>query len=172
MIVTPRLRLCAWEERHRLPFAAMLADPEVMQDWGGPFGAAQSADKFDRYAATFRECGFCRWAIEDAHGGFLGYTGMMASRPDHPLGAHVDIGWRLVRSAWGFGYATEAARAALEDFFGRGLGSEVLAYTTPDNRRSQAVMERLGLERDSTRDYADRFNDAEWRGLVWVARPA
>jgi RimJ/RimL family protein N-acetyltransferase len=121
---------------------------------------------------AYRQHGFCRWAVESREGAFLGYTGIMPSRPDHPIGPHIDIGWRLVRHAWGHGYATEAARAALDDAFLRIGLSEVVSYTAPDNRRSQAVMTRLRLERDPSRDFiADYDGVKAWRGLVWVARP-
>jgi RimJ/RimL family protein N-acetyltransferase len=76
-----------------------------------------------------------------------------------------------VRSAWGHGYATEAARAALNDAFTRVGLAEVVAYTAPDNLRSQAVMSRLQLERDPSRDFTADYDGVKaWRGLVWVAR--
>src|SRR5215831_19225421 len=53
------------------------------------------------FAAAYHRLGFCRWAVESADGRFLGYAGIMPSSPDHPLGNHFEIGWRLVRSAWG-----------------------------------------------------------------------
>jgi RimJ/RimL family protein N-acetyltransferase len=126
----------------------MHADPDVMHDYGGPINRRESDAKLDRYAATYRQQGFCRWAIERQDGAFLGYAGIMPSRPGHPLGSHFDIGWRLVRHAWGQGYATEAARAALDDAFIRVRLAEVIAYTSFDNLRSQAVMNRLQLHRD------------------------
>jgi RimJ/RimL family protein N-acetyltransferase len=68
------------------------------------------------------------------------------------------------------GYATEAAGAALKDAFDRAGLVEVLAYTSPDNLRSQAVMARLRLRRDSPRDFKADYNGFRaWRGLVWVA---
>lgn len=91
----------------------------------------------------------------------------------HPLGEHHEIGWRLVRHAWGHDYATEAARAALEDVFQRIRLAEVLSYTTAENARSQAVMRKLNLERDASRDFIAQTDPiGEWRGLVWVARPS
>jgi RimJ/RimL family protein N-acetyltransferase len=91
----------------------------------------------------------------------------------HPIGSHIEIGWRLVRHAWGHGYATEAAVAALNDAFIRVGLAEVVAYTAPDNLRSQAVMTRVRMKRDPSRDFtADYGSIKAWLGLVWVARRA
>jgi RimJ/RimL family protein N-acetyltransferase len=173
IITTARLRLRHWKETDRELFAAMHADPEVMHDYGGPISRAESDAKLYRYISTCHRLGFSRWAVESQEGCFLGYTGVMPSRPDHPLAPHAEIGWRLVRRAWGHGFATEAARAALHDAFTRVGLAEVIAYTSPDNARSQAVMARLQLERDPARDFTADYPEVRgWRGLVWVARPA
>jgi RimJ/RimL family protein N-acetyltransferase len=170
MIETPRIRLRCWREADREAFAAMNADPEVMLDQGGPLSREKSDAKLDRYAAAFVSYGFCRWVTEARDGEFLGYAGIMPSPSEHPLGPHFEIGWRLVRRAWGHGYATEAAGAALKDAFDRAGLVEVLAYTSPDNLRSQAVMARLRLRRDPARDFTADYNGLRaWRGLVWVA---
>ncbi|MBX3501260.1 MAG: GNAT family N-acetyltransferase [Alphaproteobacteria bacterium] len=152
-------------------FAAMNGDAVVMADEGGPLDRAASDAKLDRYMAAFERHGFGRWVVEERYGAFLGYAGIMPSPAGHPLGEHFEIGWRLVRAAWGQGYATEAAGAALDDALGRAGLPEVLAYTAPDNLRSQAVMRRLHLLRDPARDFtADYGSQKGWRGLVWVAR--
>ena len=172
VIDTPRTRLRRWHEADRDALAAMNAHPEVMRDLGGPIGRAMSDAKLDRYAAAFDRHGFCRWVVESREGGFLGYAGVMPAPEGHPLGRHFEIGWRLVRSAWGHGYATEAARAALHDVFRRVGLSEVIAYTAPDNVRSQGVMGRLRLQRDPSRDFTVDYDFVgTWHGLVWVARP-
>jgi RimJ/RimL family protein N-acetyltransferase len=171
VIHSDRLRLRNWRDSDRDAFAALNAAPELTQDLGGPLDRAESDAKFDRYVAAFDRHGFCRWAIEDSSGQFLGYTGVMPARPGHPLGPHADIGWRLKRSAWGRGYATEAARASLRDVFERALLKEVLAYTSADNARSRAVIERLNMQRLASLDYSEPLGAGMWRGLVWVARP-
>ena len=170
MIETPRLILRRWEERDRAPFAAMNADAEVMYDLGGPIFRAASDAKFDRYAAAFDRDGYSRWVLENREGLFLGYTGVL-HRSEHPIGAHDEIGWRLIRAAWGQGFATEAAKAALHDAFTRVGLKEVLSYTAPDNLRSQAVMARLRLHRDPSRDFTADFGAGDWHGWMWVARP-
>lgn len=173
IIKTDRLRLCPWRDDHRERFATLHADKEVMADLGGPIDRAKADAKLGKYIEAHETHGFGRWAVEDKEGRFLGYTGVMARVEKEPLGFHREIGWRFLPEAWGHGYATEAARAALKDAFTRLGLSEVLAYTGPDNRRSQAVIARLGLERDPARDFVlDLEGHANWHGLVWVARPA
>lgn len=170
MIETPRLMLRPWREVDREAFAAMNAHPEVMHDLGGPMTRAASDEKLDRYVAALQRDGLSRWAIEDRESAeFLGYAGLFY-RVSHPLGAHFDIAWRLKRTAWGRGYATEAASAALSDAFARAGVVEALAYTSPDNLRSQAVMQRLALRRDPSRDFTLQYEGiGDWTGLVWVA---
>lgn len=171
MIETTRLRLRIWHDRHRDAFARMHSDPEVMADYGGPIAQLEINEKFERYVAAYRDHHVSRWAVETLDGVFLGYAGVMPRLSnDHPLGAHFEVGWRLVRNAWGQGYATESAKAALRHAVHCVGLSEILSYTSPDNMRSQAVMARLNLVRDPARDFITLTSNGEqWQGLVWVA---
>ena len=97
----------------------------------------------------------------------------MPVRRIHPIGPHDEIGWRFLPGAWGHGYATEAAQAALNDVFDRIGLTEVLAYTAANNLRSQSVMGRLGLTRDVSRDFTTHDSRVgKWEGLVWKAEKA
>lgn len=164
IIGTARGRLRPWRDGDREAFAAMHADPEVMWDAAAPLTRAQSDAKLERYRQVFAARGFSRWAMEDQGGAFLGYVGLLPIPEGHQLGSGVEIGWRFRRAAWGQGYATEGAAAALRDSFDRFGFAEVLSYTAPDNLRSQAVMERLGLRRDTARDFVAADG---WTGWVW-----
>ena len=163
-IDTARGRLRPWRDNDREAFAAMHADPEVMWDAVAPLTRSESDAKLGRYRETFAAHGFSRWAMEDRAGAFLGYVGLLPIPPRHELGEGVEIGWRFRRAAWGQGYATEGAVAALADGFARFGFAEVLSYTAPDNLRSQAVMERLGMSRTPTRDFVAADG---WAGWVW-----
>ena len=176
-LVTDRLVLRRWHDEDRVPFAAMNANAEVMHDLGGTLDRDASDRKLDRFAEAFDNHGYGRWVIEGTIDGgdpsFLGYAGVMPRRGDHPLGEHDDVGWRLCRHAWGHGLASEAARASLHDVFIRVGLTEVLSYTAPDNLRSQAVIRRLGLRRDSSLDFSAHYDGfGIWHGLVWIATPA
>ncbi len=168
ILKTPRLTLRIWRDSDRSAFAAMNADPEVMSNLGGPIDRAASDAKLDRYRAAFHTQGFSRLAIESPDGVFAGYAGVMQRDQGSPLGMHTEVGWRLVRAAWGKGYATEAAAATLQDAFSRIGLTEIISYTSPDNARSQAVMARLGLQRAPSRDF---ILSTGWHGLVWTASP-
>jgi len=156
---TPRLLLRRWAPEDREPFAAMNADPAVMQHFPSLLDRRESDALVDRIEAGFEEHGFGLWALEVvATGDFVGFTGLSvphfrASWMDTRHQPVVEVGWRLARSAWGHGYATEAARAATHHAFASVGLPEVVSFTTVGNERSQAVMRRLGMARLTTYDH-------------------
>ncbi|NKC00823.1 MAG: GNAT family N-acetyltransferase [Pseudomonadales bacterium] len=169
-LTSDRLVLREWRQSDADALAGMLDDAEVMHDWGGVLSREESDKKLFRYNQAIAEFGFGRWLVERRTGEFLGYCGVMPGFPGHPLGEHFEIGWRFVRNAWGHGYATEAARTAIDDVFRRVGLTEVLSYTTAENNRSRAVMGRLSLVRDASRDFVGGIDpQSRWQGLVWVA---
>ena len=154
MIETARLILRRWRAADLAPFAAMSADPEVMDWLGGTMSEAQSEAATDAIEARFERLGYGRFAIERKDdGAFLGFAGLAPAHESKPVPEGVEIGWRLIRAAWGRGYATEAASAALSDGFTRLALAEILAFAAETNLRSQAVMARLNMTRDPARDF-------------------
>ena len=87
-----------------------------------------------------------------ATGELIGFVGMSVPRRQLPFSPCVEIGWRLKRSAWGQGHATEAARACLRLGFERLGMAEIVSFTSWANRSSVAVMARIGL-RDAHADF-------------------
>lgn len=146
---TARLQMRQWTKADLDPFAAMNADPEVMQYFPSTLTRAASDALADRAQAELVENGWGLWALE-IDGRFAGYTGL--ARPTwNP--AVVEVGWRLPQWAWGHGYATEAAREALVVGFHEVGLKEIVSFTAVSNQRSRAVMRRLGMTRDPADDF-------------------
>ncbi|WP_424532285.1 GNAT family N-acetyltransferase [Sphaerisporangium viridialbum] len=154
MLETERLVLRPWREDDLAPFAEMNADPEVMEHFPATLSRGESDAMVGRITAGLEEHGFGLWAVEVRESGlFAGFTGLVWQRFEAHFTPAVEVGWRLAREAWGHGYATEAATAALDHGFGTAGLAEVVSMTVPANVRSQAVMRRLGMTRDPRDDF-------------------
>jgi RimJ/RimL family protein N-acetyltransferase len=143
---TDRLLMRRWRESDREPFAALNADPKTMRFFPGTLDRAASDALVDHIEARFDRLGYGLWALEVSRTGeFIGFTGLNPMPDGVPGAGGVEVGWRLARQAWHYGYATEAARAALGVAFdGVGL-SEIWSMTAVLNEPSAAVMRRLGM---------------------------
>src|SRR5436190_2530252 len=112
---TPRLALRVWQDRHRAPFAAMNADPKVMRFFPATQSAEESNARIDFWLGQFTENGWSNWAVELRPAGeFIGCIGLSIPRVQLPFSPCIEIGWRLRRSVWHNGYATEGAKACLQ----------------------------------------------------------
>ncbi|MER6824452.1 GNAT family N-acetyltransferase [Streptosporangium sp. NPDC000563] len=154
MLETQRLVMRRWQETDREPYAALNADPEVTEFLSSALTPEQSDRMVDRIEAGFDRYGYGLWALEVRETRqFIGWTGLAVQTFEAHFTPAVEIGWRLARSAWGHGYATEAARAALAHGFEVAELTEIVSMTTVSNIRSRAVMERLGMTRDPADDF-------------------
>ena len=146
---TPRLLLREWRDEDAAPFAAMSADPEVLR-----YLTAPDPEAVTRMRAHFAAHGFGNFVVElPGEASFIGVVGLNYVRWILPFTPAVEAAWRLMPTYWGRGYALEAARAAVDDGFGRIGLAELVAYTVTGNRASRQVMERLGMTRDPAEDF-------------------
>ena len=168
---TERLLLERWAPEHAPALAAVNARPEVMRflNGGTPLTRAESDGVSERVAEHWADYGFGLWAVIVRESGrVVGFAGIC-----HPLWfpAHareVEVGWRLHPDVWGRGYATEAGREGLRaGFRERGL-REIMALVHPDNHRSAAVAERLGMVCERRLPHPDRPHEMD----VYMARSA
>lgn len=154
IITTPRLHLRLWKPADLPVFAAMNADPRVMEFYPDLLSRAESDAMAERIRQSFPKNGFGLWAVEaPGVADFLGFVGLSIPRFESPFTPCVEIGWRLGYDHWGRGYATEAARAVLRHGFGPLGLQEIVSFTAVNNIRSRAVMERIGLRRQPERDF-------------------
>ncbi|HLF99821.1 MAG TPA: GNAT family N-acetyltransferase [Acidimicrobiia bacterium] len=157
-LATPRLLLRRWRDADVDPFAAMNADPVVMEHFPATLDRDQTAALVESFEQRFEEHGYGLWAVEvvdppELRSPFVGFVGLnFTDWPAHFTPA-VEIGWRLAADQWGRGYATEGAREAIRFGF-EDLGlDEIVSFTVPANLRSRAVMERLGMVRNPDDDF-------------------
>lgn len=147
---TARLRLRQWIDADHAPFAALNADPRVMAFFPAPLDRAASDAMAARCRALIAERGWGFWAAEIRETRqFIGFVGLHVPLPELPFSPCVEIGWRLAHPYWGKGYASEAARGALQIAFERLGLSEIVSFTALGNQRSRAVMARLGMRETS-----------------------
>jgi RimJ/RimL family protein N-acetyltransferase len=148
--LTDRLVLRRWRIGDAAAFAAINADPEVMR-WigrGHVLGRGFSDDLIARFEREWDERGFGLWAVglrDDPDGALVGFCGLTVPMFLPAVLPAVEVGWRLARGAWGRGYATEAARAAVEFGFVEHGMREIIAIVDPANARSLRVGEKLGM---------------------------
>jgi len=143
---TGRLIMRRWRDGDREPFAALNGDPYTMRFFPATLDRGASDAMIGVLEERFESQGFGLWALEIADTAqFIGFTGLNPMPDGVPGAGGMEVGWRLARTAWGHGYATEAARAALDVAFGGLDLAEIYSMTAVLNEPSQAVMRRLGL---------------------------
>jgi RimJ/RimL family protein N-acetyltransferase len=159
-LTTDRLLLRRWGPEDLEPMAAILGDPHVGEWLGGVIDTERTRARLHAYAYHWEEHGFGPWAVEErASGRLVGRTGLMHWE-DWTASPHdAEIGWAFARDVWGRGYATEAARAALDWAARHPSLRTIISITQPQNVRSRRVMEKLGLS---------YRGQTVWRGLTQV----
>ena len=174
---TERLVLRDWGEGDSDRFYAIMNTPAVMRNLGGVQDRETWEAAVGRIQGFQRDFGHTFWLLErKPDGEILGFCGLKrVNSPGTDLTGQFEVGWRLRESAWGQGYAKEAAIASLDLAFERFGAPHVLALTVPRNEESQGLMKRLGMTRREDLDFVDprfgpemnptvvyRIDAAEW----------
>lgn len=185
-LTTARLMLRRWLPSDVDPFAALNGDPDVMEHFPARLDRVQTEALIERFETHFDEHGYGLWAVEvtdppDDRADCIGFIGINYTAFAAPFTPAVEVGWRLAKAAWGRGYASEGAREVLRFAFDDLGLDEIVSFTTVDNLRSQAVMQRIGMTHDPADDFDHpnvapgtpwhrhvlyRLSAAEWRAAV------
>jgi RimJ/RimL family protein N-acetyltransferase len=147
-----RVLLRPWQDRDADAFAAMNADPRVMQFFVAPLSREESDALLARIRERTQKRGWGWWCV-DINGECAGFAGLSEPPYETPFTPCVEVGWRFRLEFWGHGYATEAARLALGYGFGALRLREIVSFTAVGNQRSRRVMERIGMRRDHAGDF-------------------
>lgn len=153
-LTTARLILRPWRDEDLDAFASLNSDPNVMAHFPKLLSREESDAQVARIRLAMAQNPFGLWALEaPGIAEFIGFAGLARPTFSAPFTPCIEVGWRLARDYWGHGYASEAASAALNYAFRLPNISGIVSFTVPENRRSRAVMERLGMERDPAEDF-------------------
>lgn len=151
---TERLVLRRWRHEDLEPFAALNADPRVMEHFPAPLDRAESDAMVERIEAHFEAHGWGLWAAEVvASGAFTGFIGLWPPGFEAHFTPAVEVGRPLAHEHWGQGCAPEGARAAITDGFERLGLEEIVSMTSVGNDRSRRVIEKLGMTHDPDDDF-------------------
>jgi len=165
---TARLRLEPFDERHLDGLNAMNSDPAVMRHIGPVETPEDTRAAIARVQARWAEWGYSWWTVLDRATGEVVGAGCL-QHLDRDRSKPHEIGWRLRRSDWGRGYATEAATAIVDFAFDTIGAPVVFAVADPANAASIRVMERLGMTSVGLERHYDkllaayRLDPADWR---------
>jgi 3-dehydroquinate dehydratase/shikimate dehydrogenase len=153
-LTTQRLVLRPWKESDLEPFARLTADPKVMEYFVSPLSREQSDNLAGRIIARMQEQGWGLWAVSvPGVCDFIGFIGLAIPTFDAPFMPAIEVGWRLAFEHWGKGYATEGATAALAYGFETLNLPEIVSFAPVENKRSRAVMEKIGMHHNSSDDF-------------------
>ena len=151
---TKRLILRQWRPSDYPIFAEMNADIEVMQYFPQLLTPKQSDKIAYKCQQLIKNNGWGFWAVSlNSDNTFIGMVGLNETHIDMPFAPSIEIGWRLHKDYWGQGYATEAARAALDFAFTVLDLDNVIAFTAVTNQRSQLIMQRIGMTNTQSNFY-------------------
>jgi RimJ/RimL family protein N-acetyltransferase len=150
-LTTPRVLLRRWLPADEPEMAAINRDPDVTRLLNRPLDEAAIDGFYRLMVGHWDQHGYGPWALEslepDHLGEFLGLAGLAMIPPYlSGAGAGPELGWRLKRTAWGRGLATESSMAARDDAFGRLGLPEIVSIIHPENARSQRVAGKLGFQ--------------------------
>lgn len=156
-VKTERLILRPWQKSDLELFAQLNADPRVREYFPGILSREESDASVKLASNHIERCGWGFWAASLIQTGeFIGFIGLedvYFSASFNEFTPAVEIGWRLVFSHWGKGYATEGARGALQYGFDTLSLEEIVSFSAVQNMRSRRVMEKIGMHHDEVDDF-------------------
>jgi RimJ/RimL family protein N-acetyltransferase len=151
---TERLILRDWREEDWAEFWRGTNTEAVMRHLGGVLDQAGMVDGRERIESYASAHGHTFWVVErKADHAVLGFCGLKRSNEEGGPQGLMEVGWRLRESAWGQGYAKEAAIASIDVGFDRFGVDQVIALTVIENEPSWGLMERLGMQRRADLDF-------------------
>ena len=155
MIETPRLQLRYLRPDDLDAMHAYLGDAETMKYYPTPYSREFVRQGIEKNIGNYSKYGYGLFGVVLREGELIGDCGLVWQ--DLPGGDELEVGYHFHRAYWGYGYATEAARASIDYAFANAGVDRVISLIRPENVPSQRVAERNGLKISG---------QIVWKGLV------
>lgn len=164
IIETPRMLLRTWKPEDSEAYYRINQDPQVIEHLKGPISMEQVGAFISAAIDEQHKRGYTVWAAElKETGQLMGFIGLHYVTWKSHFTPAVEIAWRLGSQFWGKGYATEGARASLHYAFMNCNLKKIVSFTVPENTRSSHVMEKIGMKRELSGDFAHPEIDPDHR---------
>ena len=148
LFTSARLGFRQWIETDIPLMAAINADREVMEYFPATQDQQQTAAFISRMQQQMADKGYCYYAVDVlADGAFIGFIGLSDKTFEASFTPCVDIGWRLGRSAWYNGYATEGAKRCLKYGLNELQLGFICSMAPKVNKRSEHIMQKIGMQK-------------------------
>jgi RimJ/RimL family protein N-acetyltransferase len=143
-----RLGFRNWTEKDLPEFSKINADLDVMKHFPIPLKENETAEFIERLQNHYEKYGYTYFATEILKTGeLIGFIGLAYQVYKTNFTPATDIGWRLKKSSWGNGYATEGAKRCLDYGFRKLNLNKIISIFTKNNTKSENIMKKIGMEK-------------------------
>ena len=158
-----RLGFRNWKMEDLVEFAKLNADEAVMEHFPKTLSNNEVIEFIGRLKRHFEENGFTYYATEIIETKeFIGMIGLARQKYKTKFTPAIDIGWRLKRTAWGKGYATEGAKRCIEYAFNDLAINKIIAVCTIKNGKSENVMKKIGMTKKGAFNHPELRNHPKY----------
>lgn len=148
IFTSERLGFRNWNKEDLKEITELNADVDVMEHFPKTLNEKETEMFMDRLQKHYTDRGYTYFATEVlATGELIGFIGLAYQDYETSFTPATDIGWRLKKTAWGKGYATEGAKRCLEYAFDNLNLNRVIAVCTENNNKSERVMIKIGMNK-------------------------
>jgi len=146
IFTSERLGFRNWSIEDLSEFSKMNSDVQVMEHFPEVMNIEETEDTIKRFQKHYETRGYNYFATEVIETGeFIGFIGLAFQTYETEFTPATDIGWRLKKSSWGKGYATEGAKRCLEHAFNELKIDQIISICTIRNTKSEHIMKKIGM---------------------------
>jgi len=162
-----RLGFRNWTEGDIEEFSKMNSDKKVMEYFPNTLSKKEVENLIEKLQKNYADHGFTYYATEILETKeFIGMIGLAYQKYKSKFTPAIDIGWRLKRSSWGNGYATEGAMRCIEYAFNDLKINKIISVCTIANKKSENVMKKIGMTRQGEFNHPEMINYPEYQRLM------